>query len=168
MTSVEELVENVVNLRKKKHFEEAEAILRVAIDSGSMTWELWNQLGHVLVAIEKYGEAANAFETATRLNPNGFWLWLSLGYARKENTQLDDAIEATLRATKLTTKPNEIGSALYNLGCYNCIAGRHDEAIDYLDRAFQTDESIRKWALDDSDLESLKMDERFLRILESD
>jgi Flp pilus assembly protein TadD len=168
MTIVEELVENVVNLRKKKHFEEAEAILRVAIDSDSKTWELWNQLGHVLVAIENYSEAANAFETATRLNPNGFWLWLSLGYARKENTQLDDAIEATLRATKLTTKHKEIGSALYNLGCYSCIAGRHNEAIDYLDRAFQSDETIREWALDDSDLESLKTDERFLRMLESD
>ncbi|MFX1605505.1 MAG: tetratricopeptide repeat protein [Promethearchaeota archaeon] len=167
MKSVEEITENVVHLRKEKHFQEAEDILRAAIAHDSNAWQLWNQLGHVLVAKEKYAEAASAFEAATELNPNGFWLWISLGYARKENTQLDGAIEATLRATKLTTEPNEIGSALYNLGCYTCIAGKHDEALGYLEVAFQNDESIREWARDDLDLESLKTDKRFLKLLKT-
>jgi tetratricopeptide (TPR) repeat protein len=168
MTDVDEIAQIAVNLRKEKRYEEAEEFLRNAIEEDSRAWQLWNQLGHVLVATENYNEAASAFETATQFNPNGFWLWLSLGFTRKELTQLDGAIEATLRATKLSTKPNEIGSALYNLGCYNCIAGRSDEAIDYLDRAFQKDGSIREWAREDSDLESLKKDERFLRLLKSD
>ena len=167
MSNIEDIAREAVNLRKSERYEEAERMLRNAIKNDENAWQLWNQLGHVLVAVEKYGDAAGAFATATQLNPNGFWLWLSLGYARKENTQLDGAIEATLRATKLSTKPNEIGSALYNLGCYNCIAGRHDEAIEYLDRAFQKDESIREWARDDSDLESLKTNERFLKIVKS-
>ncbi len=168
MNDVDELTKNVVNLRKENRLEEAEAILRTAIDEDSKVWQLWNQLGHVLVASENYIEAASAFETATQLNPNGFWLWLSLGYVRKEMSQIEWAIDATLKATKLGTKPNELGSALYNLGCYNCIAGKHDVAIEYLDGAFQEDESIREWAHDDTDLESLKTDERFLRMLRSD
>jgi tetratricopeptide (TPR) repeat protein len=167
MTNIDEIAESAVNLRKEKRFDEAEKIIRTAITRNADAWQLWNQLGHVLVARENYSEAASAFETATQLNPNGFWLWLSLGYVRKEITQIDGAIEATLRATKLSTKSNELGSALYNLGCYNCIAGKHDDALNYLDQAFQKDESIREWARDDSDLESLRENERFLNLLKS-
>lgn len=168
MNDVDEVTKNVVNLRKEKRLKEAEEILRTAIVEDSKAWQLWNQLGHVLVAAENYTEAASAFETATQLNPNGFWLWLSLGYVRKEMSQIEGAIDATLRATKLGSKPNEIGSALYNLGCYNCIAGKHDVAIGYLDRAFQKDDAIREWAREDSDLKSLKTNERFLKMLKSD
>ncbi|MFW9805957.1 MAG: tetratricopeptide repeat protein [Candidatus Thorarchaeota archaeon] len=165
MTEVEKTVNAVLDLRKHKCFNEAEALLRTAINTHPTSWELWNQLGHVLVANENYPEAASSFEKATELNPNGFWLWLSLGYARKEITQLDGAIDATLKATELSSSPNELGSALYNLGCYNCIAGRHVEALEYLEQAFHKDESIKEWARDDSDLQSLKENERFLNLL---
>lgn len=168
MKDIDRIVEEVVKLRKENRLEEAETIVRTAIDEDTNTWQLWTQLGHVLVATENFTDAASAFETATQLNPNGFWLWLSLGYVRKEMSQIEGAIDATLKATELGTKPNELGSALYNLGCYNCIAGKHDEAIDYLDRAFQKDESIREWAREDSDLDSLKTDERFLNMLKSE
>lgn len=168
MKDADKIAEYAVNLRKENRFEEAEILLRTAINKDAKAWQLWTQLGHVLAAIENYPEAATAFETATQLNPNGFWLWLSLGYVRKEMRQIDGAIDATLKATKLGNKPNEIGSALYNLGCYNCIVGKHDTAIDYLDKAFQKDESIREWARDDSDLESLKTNKRFLSLLKSD
>lgn len=168
MSSVEDISKNAIDLRKEGRFEEAERILRDGINEDEGAWQLWNQLGHVLVATENYKQAASAFENATQLNPNGFWLWLSLGYARKELTHLDGAIEATLRATELGTKPNEIGSALYNLGCYNCMAGRHDEALDYLDKAFRKDDSIREWAREDTDLTSLRQDERFQRLLKSE
>ena len=167
VNDVQDIKEKAVNLRKEGRYEDAEQMLRKAINENENKWELWNQLGHVLVATQNYAQAATAFETATQLNPNGFWLWLSLGYARKENTQIEGAIEATLKATKLSTKPNEIGSALYNLGCFNCIVGRHDKAIEYLDKAFQNDESIKEWARDDSDLKTLRTNERFLRMLKS-
>jgi Flp pilus assembly protein TadD len=165
MSQVETTTERIVELRKEKRFDEAERLARLAISDNQNAWQLWNQLGHVLVANQNFAEAASAFRTAAKLNPNGFWLWLSLGYAKKELNQVDDAIEVTLKATKLATKPNELGSALYNLGCYNCVAGRHDDAIQYLDRAFQEDESIRDWARDDADLDALRNNKMFLSLL---
>lgn len=168
MIDVEKTVNDVLDLRKQKCFHEAEDILRASIKTNPTSWKLWNQLGHVLVSVENYPEAASAFEKATELNPNGFWLWLSLGYVRKEITQLDGAIEATLKATELSSTPNELGSALYNLGCYNCMAGRHGEALDYLEQAFHKDESIKEWARDDLDLLSLKENERFQKLLSQD
>ncbi len=154
-----------VELRKENRLDEAEKILRDAISGDDRAWQIWNQLGHVLVATRDLSGAATAFETATKLNPNGFWLWLSLGYTRKELDQIDGAISATLKATELGSQPGEIGSALYNLGCYNCLAGKHDEAIEYLEKAINLDSSIREWASEDSDLLSLQGDERFAKLM---
>lgn len=165
MVDVEEIESVAVSLRKEKRFDDAEKVLRDAIRDDDKAWQLWNQLGHVLVATKDFSGAANAFENATRLNPNGFWLWLSLGYTRKELDELDGAISATLRATELGSKHNEIGPALYNLGCYSCLVGKHDEALEYLDKAFNLDSGIKEWARKDSDLSSLKNDKRFKRLL---
>jgi tetratricopeptide (TPR) repeat protein len=163
----EKVASKAIELRKEKRFDAAESILREAIEDDDTAWQLWNQLGHVLIATGNYMEAADAFETATKLNPNGFWSWLSLGYTRRELDQIDGAISATLRATEIGTEPNELGSGLYNLGCYTCMAGRTDEALMYLGKAFEMDESIREWAKDDSDLESLRTDKRFKELLKS-
>lgn len=164
----EEIVRMAVELRKENRLDEAEKILQDAIRGDDRAWQLWNQLGHVLVATSDLSGAATAFETATILNPNGFWLWLSLGYTRKELDQIDGAISATLKATELGSQPNEIGSALYNLGCYNCLAGKHEEAIEYLSKAFNLDSTVREWARDDSDLLSLQDDERFTKLMKDE
>lgn len=83
----------------------------------------------------------------------------------KQFDQIDETISATLKATELGSQPNEIGSALYNLGCNNCLAGKHDGAIEYIDRAINLDSSIREWAREDSDLSSLHDDERFAKLM---
>lgn len=144
MATVEEITNNVLTLRKEKRFEEAELVLQSAINENAQAWQLWAQLGHVLAATENYRKAASAFETATELNPNGFWLWVSLGHLRKELRQIDSAIDATMKATTLDTKPHKIGFALYNLACYSCSFRKFDKAIEYLDRAFKKDASIRE------------------------
>ena len=41
-------------------------------------------------------------------------------------------------------------------------------AIGYLDRAFKKDGAIKEWAREDSDLKTLKTNERFLKMLKSD
>ncbi|MFW9964296.1 MAG: hypothetical protein ACFFCX_12070 [Candidatus Sifarchaeia archaeon] len=139
MATIEEITKIVMTLRKEKRFKDAELVLQSAINENAQAWQLWAQLGHVLVAIENYRRAASAFETAAELNPNGFWLWVSLGHVRKELRQIDSAIDATMKATTLDRKPHEIGFALYNLACYSCSVGKFDEAIEYLDRAFKKD-----------------------------
>ncbi len=101
MNGIEEITKRAVELRKEKRLDEAESVFRDALRHDDKAWQLWNQLGHVLVTNGDFSEAINAFETATTLNPNGFWLWLSLGYTRKEIEQLDGAINATLKATEL-------------------------------------------------------------------
>ena len=42
------------------------------------------------------------------------------------------------------------------------------DALDYLDKAFEKDGSMREWAKEDSDLESLRTDKRFQKMMKSD
>lgn len=55
------------------------------------------------------------------------------------------------------------GSLLYNLACYEALAGRRAEALDHLRRAFELDPKTREWAATDSDLDSLRDDPAFPR-----
>ena len=49
------------------------------------------------------------------------------------------------------------GALLYNGACYLALAGRADEAVEFLHRAYEADpERVGEWAADDSDLDSLR------------
>ena len=46
---------------------------------------------------------------------------------------------------------------LYNAACYRALAGREDEAVELLGRAYAADpEGVREWAEGDSDLDSVR------------
>jgi tetratricopeptide (TPR) repeat protein len=51
-------------------------------------------------------------------------------------------------------EPN--AGVLYNLACFNALAGHGDEAVDLLRRAYATDPDARGWATDDTDLDSIR------------
>lgn len=53
----------------------------------------------------------------------------------------------------------------YNLACLEALSGRRDEAIASLERAIQQRPEARDWARKDSDLESVRDDERFRALI---
>jgi tetratricopeptide (TPR) repeat protein len=52
-------------------------------------------------------------------------------------------------------------SVLYNLACYEALAGRADDALAHLSRAVELEPKVRAWARDDADLASVRDDPRF-------
>ena len=50
---------------------------------------------------------------------------------------------------------------LYNLACFEALAGRREEALEHLDEAVQADPRTRTWAQTDSDFDSIRDDARF-------
>jgi hypothetical protein len=52
---------------------------------------------------------------------------------------------------------------LYNLACCESLAGRREDALDHLARSAERDPRVVAWAASDSDLESIRGDERFPR-----
>jgi adenylate cyclase len=56
----------------------------------------------------------------------------------------------------------EAAATYYNLACFRALAGDPAGALDALERAAEMDaEAVRKWAENDSDLDSIREDPRF-------
>lgn len=52
-------------------------------------------------------------------------------------------------------------NVLYNLACFEALAGRREEALDHLEQAAETDPRTREWAQTDSDFDAIRDDARF-------
>ena len=91
--------------------------------------------------------------------------WFRLGYALHAVGQLDEAIEAHTRAAELDE--NERPLALYNLGCALALKGQREESLDALARAIAAGFNKKKTMAEDTDLDSLRRDPKFVELLRS-
>jgi tetratricopeptide (TPR) repeat protein len=167
VTDIEETVLRAGDMRKEGQLDEAERILRSASQSHPDHWQLWAELGHILVAKTNYDKAHDSFLKAIDLNPEMAGLWNNLGYVRKELGNIDGALEATLKSKSLSATETDKNVANYNLACYYCLAGNRDESISCLTDALQADSSMKEWAKQDSDFDSIREDEDFIKLVET-
>ena len=52
-------------------------------------------------------------------------------------------------------------NVLYNLACFEALAGRADDALEHLAEAVEADPRTREWAQTDSDFDGIRSDSRF-------
>jgi hypothetical protein len=65
-------------------------------------------------------------------------------------------------ADLMAEAPADHPSVLYNLACFEALAGRREAALEHLRAAVALEpEQVRRWAADDSDLDSLRDDPAF-------
>ncbi|MGY5879516.1 MAG: tetratricopeptide repeat protein [Candidatus Thorarchaeota archaeon] len=166
MNELENLVKGAEELRENDRIADAEDHVRYALERYEDSWELWSQLGHILSRKQESAEAAEAFMTATTLKPGEFWPWLYLGHAQRNLEDYESAIESTENALRVEIGQNELNQANYNLACYYALLGRNKEAMDYLKEALENNDSMKKWAREDSDLDSLRNEPRFEFLVE--
>ena len=167
MLNIEEIVLQAGDLREDGKLDEAARLLRLASQSHSDHWPLWAELGHILVAKTEYEEAHESFVKAIDLNPDMPGLWNNLGYVCKELGNLDGAIEATLKSKNLSATETDMNVANYNLACYYCLAGERERSLSCLTEALQSDSSMKEWAKQDSDFETIREDEDFILLVEN-
>lgn len=67
-----------------------------------------------------------------------------------------DAAGAADVMSAAVTEGGEAADALYNLACYESLAGRSDEAVEDLRRAIELDPSFRALAADDTDFDPVR------------
>ena len=153
-------------LRENDRIADAENHVRYALERYEDSWELWSQLGHILSRKQESAEAAEAFMTATTLKPGEFWLWLYLGHAQRDLEDYDSAIDSTENALRIEIGQNELDQANYNLACYYALSGRNEEAMVYLKQALENNDTMKEWAREDTDLDSLKNEPGFEFLVE--
>jgi adenylate cyclase len=96
------------------------------------------------------------------LNPDDARAWYLSAGGLMRLGRVDQALERTRRAYAID--PEDAG-VLYNVACNHALAGKPDEAIDYLDKAIRNGFGQRSWFENDSALDSLRNDSRFQALL---
>lgn len=117
--------------------------------------------GRQLLNAQKFNEAAAVFGALTTANPADGQAWFFLGYARHAAGELEPALAAHLTAVKLGFN---VSGAAYNAACAQALLGRESEALDSLEKAWQTGFADLANLRADSDLASLREHPRYLAV----
>ena len=118
-----------------------------------------------LRSLERWGDAAAAFESILESEPENVAAYVGLGWCHKRNGELDRAVESMERL--VATHPGEaIGH--FNLACYLALTGERDRPLGLLRRAVTVEESYRDLARKEEDFSSLRDDPEFRRIVEEE
>lgn len=115
-----------------------------------------------LFALDRFAEALEALDEATLFEHDPDWRDVTEAACRKRLGDLAGAIGCMQRLLRRSPR-----SALghFNLGCYLALAGDPEQALDEVSLACGIDEAFRKHLSDESDLDSLRDDARFLSLL---
>lgn len=93
------------------------------------------------------------------ISPFEFWFVAEAPYS---DGDYDRAIEIVTEG--LEHWPDH-ADLLYQLSCYHALAGRTEQAIDYLGRAAAESARVAEWARGDDDLDSIRDDPRFEQLV---
>jgi hypothetical protein len=89
--------------------------------------------------------------------PSPWEAWLA-AYPHLEAGQPEMGVEVFLEA--LERHPGN-PNVLYNLACFESLAGQSEEALAHLAEAVEADPRMREWAQTDSDFDAVRADPRF-------
>jgi tetratricopeptide (TPR) repeat protein len=122
----------VLEYQRGRNLEALEWLTK-AIQASPKTASFHNNLGLVLVALHRHGEAARRFEQAGQLDDRLHDAFYNLGVARQQLGQVEAAIAAYLKALSLAEEPG----TLNNLGAAYLKSRRREEAMQCYERALQ-------------------------------
>ena len=111
---------------------------------------------------EKYEEAITLLRERIEFDKTNGRLWHRLGYILYLNQDLDGAIEANKRASKL---PEARGISFFNLGCAYAMKDQADSAFAALNDAIASDYLEKDSFETDTDLLPIRNDKRFKELL---
>jgi mannose-6-phosphate isomerase-like protein (cupin superfamily) len=79
------------------------------------------------------------------------------GLAAKRHADAGEPEQAVALMREALERHADDGAFLYNLACFEVLAGRRGDALGHLRRAAELEpEKVREWARDDPDLDSIK------------
>ena len=110
-------------LLKRREFDEAERLLRRAIELAPTFAKPHEDLGYLLVELGRAGEAVEVLRTATRLDPKAEMAFFTLGRALSATGKGEDADAAFEASFKLNPERKKLA-----LAAEHHKAGRNDEA----------------------------------------
>jgi tetratricopeptide (TPR) repeat protein len=180
-------------LNDQNRHEEAEATLRKAIELDPANATTFNNLGTLLVDLNRYDKAEATFRRAIELDPKLQAAYDNLVILLRPNNRIEEilpllekiielkprdfnsyiALASIKKQTGKGISKNDIDKARqytpednwYNQSCIESICENFDLAFEYLQRATQNKEFNSSWAWEDPDLQWIRNDPRFAKIV---
>jgi tetratricopeptide (TPR) repeat protein len=144
-------------------YEEAIASFDKAIEFKPDAPEAWHNRGVALGSLKRYEEAITSFDKAIKFKPDDDNAWYNRGIVLGNLNRYEEAIASYGKAIEF--KPDD-DNAWYNRACAHTLQGAMDLAIADLTEAFRLNpKESRKLAVADPDLETLREDPRFEKLL---
>lgn len=114
-----------------------------AIGVNAASSNSWSNKGYTLLKLKRYAEAVQAFETATRLQPDFTNAWINLGEAHMRQNQFGKAIAVLEKA--LQQIPTAVDARLYVAQAY-LATGQHAKVKQHLNILLrQAPDSVPAW-----------------------
>jgi Flp pilus assembly protein TadD len=108
---------------------------------------------NLYMAAKEWGMAAAVAGQMAEVDPQNACWWINLAYSVRRIESIEKAEAILLRAREIHPESAIIA---FNLACYACVGGRIEEAKLRLRIAISLDKDIRKLAIDDEDLRTLR------------
>ncbi len=115
--------------------------------------------------LEEIGEdfQVRILEAALKGNPDSFDVLFELGNAYTQSSRYEEGLEIDRRLIRLRPD-NPI--VHYNLACSLSLLGEIDESLEELETCFMLGYREYNYVISDSDLENVRMDNRFAELIE--
>jgi tetratricopeptide (TPR) repeat protein len=134
-----------------------------AQNSGPQTYTKLLVQAQMKTGSKEWAEAARLWERVVEINPVNGNFWNQLANARYEAKDYQKAIAAYQKVIELGFEfPS---NAAYNIACCYALAGDKEQALKWLDKSFEMGFRNLKNAQEDTDLQSLRDDPRFKKIV---
>lgn len=149
-------------LVKMNRVQEAEEEFRKAIEFDPTFQTAYTNLMIILRKDKRLEEILDLLRKAIEINPSDFNVFLELASVNKQlgNSVYKNYIE---KARQSIHEDN-----WYDRACLESISDNLDLAIEYLQKAKESNNFDSKWAMEDPDLQWIRDDSRFLKIVDTD
>jgi tetratricopeptide (TPR) repeat protein len=152
-----------IALGNLNRYEEAIASYDKAIELKPDKDEAWNNRGNALDELNRYEEAIASYDKAIELKPDKGLAWYNRGNALFDLNRYEEAIASYDKAIEFKA---DYQRAWYNRACTHALQGEIKLAFTDLEEAFRLNpEEAQKLAATDIDLDSLREDPRFEKLL---
>jgi eukaryotic-like serine/threonine-protein kinase len=136
------LLELATSYQESGDLSKAERTIRRAIDIRPDYWLHWNQLGSILHEQGAYASARDAYKRAIRTIPSEFsWPYQNLAVLEIQQKNIAGAI----KIYDLIPRPINDPALASNIGTAYIVAGRLDEAEDYVRQAVRLQPGNSRW-----------------------
>ena len=147
-----------------EHFKQANEVRPEDFQSVILLSSVLNSLGETEKVRECHLRAIQLVEKHLELNPGDARALYLGGGALIGVDRIDEGLEWAARAVEID--PHDTG-ILYNVACTYSLAGRIEEAIDYLEKAVAEGFAQKEWIVNDGDLAPLREHSRYLTLINS-